>query len=169
MADVAARAGVSVATVSHVLNDVPGKRIRPETRERVKDAAAELGYVLNGVARSLRTRRSHVIAMVGDEIASTPHAFGITQGAQEAASEVGWLLVQISTGADRRFEDAQVTALRQRQVDGYLYARMYHHEVEIPAVLQGLPVVVVDGTCADPTVSSVVPDEVGEHSPSPAR
>lgn len=48
---VAARAGVS-ATVSHVLNHVPGKRIRPDTRESVRLAAEDLGYVLNGVARS---------------------------------------------------------------------------------------------------------------------
>ena len=51
MAYVAARAGVS-ATVSHVLNHVPGKRIRPDTRERVRLAAEDPGYVLNGVARS---------------------------------------------------------------------------------------------------------------------
>jgi LacI family transcriptional regulator len=73
MEDVAARAGVSVTTVSHVLNDVPGKR-RSETRDRVRSAAGDLGYVLNGVACSLRTHRSHVIAMIGDEIAVTPYA-----------------------------------------------------------------------------------------------
>ena len=87
MQEVAARAGVSATTVPHVLNQGPGKRIRPETRVRVRSAAEELRYVLNGAARSLRTRRSHVIAMVGDEIAVTPHAFGIVQDAQETPSK----------------------------------------------------------------------------------
>jgi LacI family transcriptional regulator len=161
MADVAARSGVSVTTVSHVLNAVPGKRISPETRERVRLAAEEMGYLLNGVARSLRTQRSHVIAMIGDEIAITPHAFGIVQGAQEAASKLGWLLVHINTGVDRSSEMAEINALRQRQVDGFLYARMYNREVVLPEVLAGLPTVVVDGTCPDPAIPSVVPDEFG--------
>ncbi len=161
MADVAARAGVSLTTVSHVLNDVPGKRVSPETRDRVRSAALEMGYVINGVARSLRTRRSHAIAMIDDEITITPHAFGIIQGAQETAAKLGWLLVHVTTGVDRRSELAEINALRQRQVDGFLYTRMYHREVVIPEVLQGLPTVLVDGSCPDTGVSSVVPDEFG--------
>jgi LacI family transcriptional regulator len=161
MGHVAARAGVSVTTVSHVLNEVPGKRIRRETRDRVRQAADELGYVLNGVARSLRTRRSQVIAMIGDEVAITPFAVGIMVGAQEAASTLGWLLVHVTTGVDRSSEFAEIQALRQRQVDGFLYARMYHREVILPEVLHDLPVVIVDGTSPDRAISSVVPDEFG--------
>jgi LacI family transcriptional regulator, galactose operon repressor len=161
MDDVAARAGVSVTTVSHVLNEVPGKRIRRETRDRVRQAADELGYVLNGVARSLRTRRSQVIAMIGDEVVITPFAVGIIVGAQEAASKLGWLLVHVTTGVDRSSELAEIQALRQRQVDGFLYARMYHREVTLPEVLHDLPVVIVDGTSPDRAISSVVPDEFG--------
>ena len=161
MGDVAARAGVSVTTVSHVLNEVPGKRIRRETRDRVRQAADELGYVLNGVARSLRTRRSQVIAMIGDEVAITPFAVGIIVGAQEAASTLGWLLVHVTTGVDRSSELAEIQALRQRQVDGFLYARMYHREVTLPEVLHDMPVVIVDGTSPDTAISSVVPDEFG--------
>jgi LacI family transcriptional regulator len=161
MGDVAARAGVSVTTVSHVLNEVPGKRIRRDTRDRVRQAADELGYVLNGVARSLRTRRSQVIAMIGDEVVITPFAVGIILGAQEAASKLGWLLVHVTTGVDRSSELAEVQALRQRQVDGFLYTRMYHREVTLPDVLHDLPVVIVDGTSPDRAISSVVPDEFG--------
>ena len=159
MEDVAQRAGVSVTTVSHVLNNVPGKRIRPETRDRVRRAADELGYVLNEVARSLRTHRSHVIAMIEDEVAITPFAVGIILGAQEAASRLGWLIVHVHTGVDRISEEAEIRALRKRQVDGFLYVRMYHQEVIMPSALQGLPTVLVDGTCGDPLIPSIVPDE----------
>jgi LacI family transcriptional regulator len=124
-----------------VLNGVPGKRIRRETRDRVRQAADEMGYVLNGVARSLRTRRSQVIAMIGDEVAITPFAVGIIVGAQEAASRLGWLLAHVTTGMDRSSELAEIQALRQRHVDGFLYARTYHREVILPEVLHDLPVV----------------------------
>ena len=165
MEDVAQRAGVSVTTVSHVLNDVPGKRIRPETRDRVRRAADELGYVLNEVARSLRTHRSHVIAMIEDEVAITPFAVGIILGAQEAASRLGWLIVHVHTGVDRISEEAEIRALRKRQVDGFLYVRMYNQEVIMPSALQGLPTVLVDGTCSDPLIPSIVPDEFSEAAP----
>ena len=159
MEDVARRAGVSVTTVSHVLNDVTGKRIRAETRERVRQAADELGYVRNEVARSLRTRRLHVIAMVEDEVTTTPFAVGMILGAQAAASRLGWLIVHIHTGVDTAAEDADIHAIRKRQVDGFLYVRMYHQEVVLPSALQGLPTVLVDGTCRDPSIPSIVPDE----------
>ena len=136
MEDVAQRAGVSVTTVSHVLNDVPGKRIRPETRDRVRRAADELGYVLNEVARSLRTHRSHVIAMIEDEVAITPFAVGIILE-QEAASRLGWLIVHVHTGVDRISEEAEIRALRKRQVDGFLYVRMYNQEVIMPSCTSG--------------------------------
>ena len=159
MGDVASRAGVSVTTVSHVLNDVPGKRIRPETRARVHAAATDLGYVLNVVARSLRTNRSHVLALIEDEISTTPHAFGIIRGVQDAASKLGWMIIHTNTGVNRTSEDAQIKALQQRQVDGFLYVRMVHREVAIPAALAGWSTVLVDATCEDASVSSVVPDE----------
>jgi LacI family transcriptional regulator len=157
--DVASRAGVSATTVSHVLNDVPGKRITSETRERVREAAEQLGYTPNGVARSLRTQRSQMIALVSDEIATTPFASNIILGAQEAAAELDWLLVVANTGTNADLEAAEIGSLRQRQVDGFLYARMYHQEVQVPTSLRGAPVVLLDARTSDPSFSSVVPDE----------
>ena len=67
----------------------------------MRQAADELGYVRNEPARSLRPHRSHVIAMVEDEVAITPLAVGIILGAQAAASRLGWLIVHIHTDRDR--------------------------------------------------------------------
>jgi LacI family transcriptional regulator len=158
--DVAARAGVSTTTVSHVLNDVAGKRITDETRERVRLAAQELGYTPNAVARSLRTQRSQLIALVSDEIATTPFAVQIIRGAQEAASKQGWLLIVANTGTDEQLEAAEIEALRQRQVDGFLYARMFNDRVNVPPSLAGAPTVLLDTTTDDLSFASVVPDEV---------
>jgi LacI family transcriptional regulator len=158
--DVAAEAGVSPTTVSHVLNNVAGKRITDATRERVRVAALRLGYSPNAVARSLRTQRSQLIALVSDEIATTPFAVRIIRGAQEAASKRGWLLIVANSGTDDQLEATEIMALRHRQVDGFLYARMFNDEVSIPASLSGVPTVLLDATSRDASVSSVVPDEI---------
>jgi len=157
--DVAQGAGVSVTTVSHVLNDVPGKRVHEETRARVQRVAKELGYQPNSVARSLRTQRSQIIALVSDEIATTPYAGRIILGAQEAASKHGWLLMLVNSGGDPAVEAAEIAALEQRQVDGFLYATMYHREVSLPAALVDVPTVLLDARTEDPAVSWCVPDE----------
>ena len=57
---------------------------------------------------------------------------------------------------------SEIRALRKRQVDGFLYVRMYNQEVIMPSALQGLPTVLVDGTCSDPLIPSIVPDEFSE-------
>ncbi len=162
MADVAARAGVSVSTVSLVLNDVPGKRILPETRERVREAADELGYVVNGLARSLRLQQSPVIGFISDEVLTTPFAVGMVLGALEAASRLGWTVMMTNTGVSRAAEAAEIRAMVERQVTAFLYVRMYHHQdIVIPDSLAGYPTVLVDGSCADPRIASVVPDDAG--------
>jgi DNA-binding LacI/PurR family transcriptional regulator len=59
--DIAARLGLSQPTVSRILNDVPGYRVSPDTRQRVLEIARELGYQPNAVARSLRRKRTHIV------------------------------------------------------------------------------------------------------------
>lgn len=157
--DVAARAGVSVTTVSHVLNQVPGKRVSEDTRQRVRAAAQELGYAPNALARSFRLQRSQTLALVSDEIATTPHAGRIILGAHEAASKQGWLVVLVNTGCDAEWEAREIEALKQRRVDGFLYATMYHRDVTLPSGLADVPTVLLDAKTADPSVSWVVPDE----------
>jgi len=120
--DVAQRAGVSTTTVSHVLNAAPGKRINPETRVRVREAADELGYQPNGVARSLRLQRSQTLALVSDKIATTPHAGRIILGAQEAASRHGRLLMLVNSGGDAAVEAQEIQAIRLPLADGQVGA-----------------------------------------------
>ncbi|MRG60714.1 substrate-binding domain-containing protein [Agromyces sp. CFH 90414] len=156
---VAAAAGVSITTVSHVLNEVPGKRIHPETRERVLAEAARLGYAPNMLAQSLRTQRSHTIGLIGDEIATTPFAGKIILGAQDVATAHDSVVFVVNTGYEREVENREIDALLRRQVDGILYAAMYHRPVELPAKLAGVPTVLINASCADPAVPWVVPDE----------
>jgi LacI family transcriptional regulator len=158
--DVAEQAGVSVTTVSHVLNEMEGARVNEDTRRRVRTAARQLGYAPNRLARGLRLQRSNTLAMVSDHIATTPHAGRLILGAQETASTRGWTLMLFTTVGDPDTEERDVKALRAHQVDGVLYASMYHRVVRLPSGLDGLPVVLVDARTDDGGADAVVPDEV---------
>jgi LacI family transcriptional regulator len=158
---VAERAGFSVTTVSHVLNDVPGKRIAESTRQRIRAAAEELRYRPNLVAQGLRTQRTNTIGFVSDSIATTPYAGKMILGAQDAAAEVGSLLIMLSSDGNAELEEAEIQALIDRQVDGIIYAAMFHRVVTPPARLEGSRAVLLDARTATGEFSSVVPDEIG--------
>jgi LacI family transcriptional regulator len=158
--DVAAAAGVSVTTVSHILNEVEGKRINAETRQRVLETVRQLGYAPNGLARGLRLKRSSTIGFVSDRIATTPFAGQIILGAQEEAAKHDLLLLMLNTGGDPELERREIELLLQRQVDGVLYASMYHRVVQVPEQLRSVPTVLLDARTDNPAVPSVVPDEV---------
>lgn len=161
--EVAAAAGVSVTTVSHVLNDVAYARVGAGTRQRVHEAAQRLGYGPNRLAQALRTQRSGMIGFISEEIATTPHAGRIILGAEETARARGYRIMIInstSTGSQDS-KESQVADLLDRQVDGILYATMYHRKLAVPKNLAGLPAVLVDSEDISNTVSCVIPDEAG--------
>lgn len=157
IADVAKAAGVSSATVSLVLNGSEA-RISPETRERVQRIAAEVGYVPNAIARSLRTRSTRTIGLVSDRIATTPFAGRMLAGAQEVARENGNLVILVDTDGHPEIESDAIAALVNHQVDGLLYASMWHRVVPAPA---GLPAgtVFLDCRAEDGGFPAVVPDD----------
>lgn len=161
MRDVAERSGVSITTVSHVLNKVPGKRVNTQTRERVLRVADELLYRPNQLARGLRTQRSGMIGFLSDRVSTTPFAVRMILGAQEAAAEAGSLLVLLNSGGDPELEEREVAALLERQVDGIIYSLFYHQVAAPPANLASGPAVLLDARSPDGLISSVVPDEVG--------
>ncbi|BCW61694.1 LacI family DNA-binding transcriptional regulator [Arthrobacter sp. StoSoilB22] len=161
--DVAVAAGVSVTTVSHVLNEVSYARISSETRDKVRTAAEELGYGPNRLAQALRTQRTGMLGLVSEEIATTPHAGRIILGADEAAKARGYNLMIINTPGSASLESRQadVQALLERKVDGILYATMYHRNVELPHNLGSVPSVLVDSVAIGGNITAVVPDEDG--------
>lgn len=155
--DVAAEAGVSVTTVSHILNNKGFARVSAETRERVHATATRLGYGPNRMARGLRIQRTEMIGVLSEEIATTPHAGRIILGAQIAARRHGLTLVIINT--DRDDVSTNAAALARQQVDGVLYATMYHRNVSVPKELDGIPAVVIDSEDDSLSHPSVAPNE----------
>ena len=144
-----------------MLNDVEGSGIPETTRKRVRASARELRYRPNATAKLLRTNRSHAIGFITDEIASTPFAGEIIEGAQEAAWENGKILLIVNTGNNRKIEESAVEMMLGRRVEGVIYAAMYHQAVEPPTSSREVPVVLLDCYSEDGSWASVVPDEVG--------
>ena len=157
--DIAREAGVSVCTVSLVMNNKDRNRVSKAVAQRVRDTAKAMEYQPNSVARTLRTSRSHALGFITDEIATTPYAGRVLMGAQEAARKLGYILLTVNTGNDPELEAQEIKALRRYRVDGFLYAMMYHRVVDIPAELEGSPMVVVDSEDAQGRIPSVYPDD----------
>ena len=119
MADVARSAGVSVATVSHVLNET--RPVLPHTRQAVLDAIDELGYTPNTLARSLVTSRTRSIGLAVSAI-SNPYFTEILQGVEAGALEHGYSLLLADPHDDPVHERKVVQLLHERRVDGMIVA-----------------------------------------------
>ncbi|MFI5682746.1 LacI family DNA-binding transcriptional regulator [Streptomyces sp. NPDC051636] len=119
MADVARSAGVSVATVSHVLNGT--RPVLPRTRQAVLDAIDELGYTHNTLARSLVTSRTRSVGLAVSAI-SNPYFTEILQGVEAAALEEGYSLLIADPHDDPAHERKVVQLLHERRVDGMIVA-----------------------------------------------
>jgi LacI family transcriptional regulator len=159
MEDVARLSGVSQTTVSFVINDVPHVNISERTRATVMTAVRQLGYTPNALAIGLRTNQTRVIGLVTDEIATTPFAGRIIQGAQQAAREKQRLLMLMDSGRDAGTEDQEIGVLLGRQVDGIIFATMRHRVIVPSRMLYQIPSVLLDCRAADRSLPSVVPDE----------
>src|SRR4051794_2173711 len=119
--DVARMAGVHVSTVSRVLRDSPQLNIRPETRARIQQAAADLGYRPNAVARALRLSSTGTLGMLVPSLRNPVYA-EITRGAFDRAWERSFVVV---IAEDRGGGDAEVAYERLVQngrIDGLLIA-----------------------------------------------
>jgi LacI family transcriptional regulator len=161
MSDIARQAGVSRTSVSFVLNNhASSASIPAETKDRILEAAKTLSYRPNLAAKGLRTNQTHTIGFITDEIAITPHAVQIIKGAQDEAWAHGKLLLIVNTGADTTVKETAIEMMLERQVEGIIYAAMYHQEVALPTNMYEGSAVLLDCFCADRSLPSVVPDEI---------
>jgi LacI family transcriptional regulator len=159
--DVASAAGVSISTVSLALNEGGRGRISPDTRDRIRRLAESMGYVPNRLARGLRMQRSGIVGFISDRVITTPWAVRMIVGVQEAFQESGHLVLLVNSEGDAGLESREITTLRQHQVDGVVYATMYHRNIEPPELLRDIPTVLLDAETTDDGFSWVVPDEGG--------
>lgn len=140
--DVAERAGVAPITVSRVINR--SGYVSPETRARVEAAVAELQYVPNTLARSLRFKKTHTLALVLTDI-TNPFWTTVARGVEDAASQAGFNVILCNTDENEKKQAEYLRVLLQKRVDGFLLVPTGDAAGPIVAIQkQGIPVVVLD-------------------------
>jgi LacI family transcriptional regulator len=157
--DVARRAGVSTATVSHVINET--RFVSAELRARVHQAMEELDYRPNAIARSLRRRETQNIGMVVPDIAY-PFLAEVAKGVEDMGFELGYTAVLCESSGSLEKEAACISLLREKQVDGIVFiaaGESYNHVQRL--IEQGVPVVVCDRELPGVEADTVIADNVG--------
>jgi LacI family transcriptional regulator len=158
MKDVAALAGVSVGTVSNVVNS-PGMVAEP-TRQRVELAIAKLRWVHNESARQLRAGRSRSIGMVVMDIAN-PFFTDLVLGAEDWLIEHGYSVQVANSAQQPSRESAQLALFEQQRVRGVLYAPIWGLDERVRQLRRrGIPVVLLDRAGNEADFCSVSVDDV---------
>lgn len=157
--DVADAAGVHISTASRALDERTAPQVNVDTVARVRQAADELGYRVNGMARALRRRRSLIVGMVVPDITS-PVFPAVVRGAEDVLSRVGFSLLLSNTDSDPAKAHAQITAMLEGRADGLLLGIAQRED---PVVDQfaatGTPIVLVNRMIDRGGVPTVVADD----------
>ena len=157
--DVAKRAGVSPMTVSRVLNDA--SNVRPSTREKVLAAVEELGYVPSGVAKSLRSKRTHTLALL---VPDGANAFwtAVARGVEDAAQDRGYSVLLCNTDENPTKQQNYLDVVIRHQVDGVVIAPCDTDAQKLDKLRRaGVPTVVIDRYIKGWDVDTVVGDSIG--------
>ena len=157
--DVAARAGVSLGTVSNVLNRP--ERVAPSTRERVMAAIEELGFVRNEAARQLRAGRSRTVGLVVLDVRN-PFFTDLAAGAEATAAKAGLTVVLCNSGDDSAREKHHLSFLQEQRAFGVLITPVGNRTPVIDSLRRmGTSIVLVDRGSGPKRCSVSVDDRVG--------
>lgn len=143
MKDVARTAGVSIGTVSGVLNGK--KTIKPQNVQKVLDAIEKLDYKPNMLARSLRTNVSGSIGLIIPDI-NNPYYPELARGVEDTARKAGVTLFLCNSDRDVEKEWYYAQALVQKKVDGIIIAKPHMDVERLEELSRSCPLVLVDGT-----------------------
>jgi DNA-binding LacI/PurR family transcriptional regulator len=138
--DVAGRAGVSIKTVSNVVNG--SAAVRPETRAKVQRALDELGYRPNLSARQLRGGRSGLVALAVPEI-SLPYFAELAEHIVEQATVRGWTVLIEVTHGEREAERNVSKGIRAHLVDGMIVSPLALHGNDVERREEAIPLVLL--------------------------
>lgn len=156
--DVALRAGVSVGTVSNVMNH-PDK-VAAATVARVREAIDELGFIPNDAARQLRNGRSKTIGLVVLDVRN-PFFTDVARGAEDQAALAGLIVTLGNSDESTEREAVYLDLFEQQRVHGILISPYADITPRLHALrARGIPAVLVDRTSPDTSISSVSVDDV---------
>jgi LacI family transcriptional regulator len=155
IADVARHAGVSVATVSHVMNRT--RHVEPETAERVRTAIAALRYSPNSVARSLRRGETKTIGLLLPDN-SNPFFASVARQIEDAGFVSGYTVILCNSDGNAEKEERYLSVLMAKQIDGLIFAGSSDHARVFARLLPSVPAVLVDREIHSVHVDSVLVD-----------
>ncbi|MEH1012028.1 LacI family DNA-binding transcriptional regulator [Micromonospora sp. CPCC 206060] len=155
--DVAERAGVSVKTVSNVVNGYA--HVRPDTRARVEQAIAELNYRPNLSARNLRKGRTGVIALAVPEL-DIPYFAELARHVVTAAAGYDWTVLIDQTGGAREQERVVAAGIRDHLIDGLIFSPLALTAEDLAGGLDGTPMVLLGERIDQGPADHVVIDNV---------
>lgn len=145
--DVAKKAGVSISTVSRVIND--SKPVTNEVKQRVLDVIKETGYVPNPLARSLVTKKSQLIGVLVPEVTDTFSA-EVLNGIEEISKMYNYDILLANTYSEKELEMKNINLLRAKQVEGIvMICRDIDEEIVNMIENCGIPAVYVSKTARD--------------------
>ncbi len=157
--EVAERAGVSIKTVSRIVNN--DAAVSSKTRAEVLRHISSSNYVPNQAARLMRGAESSLYGLMTDVVATTPYSVDLVRGAQSALNEKHQTLLIVSTDGNPQREHELWQTFRSHRVTGVIYAAMFHqpHEIGRPDFHQSI----VLANCFAPANDrpSIIPDDEG--------
>ncbi|MDQ1124335.1 LacI family DNA-binding transcriptional regulator [Microbacterium trichothecenolyticum] len=153
--DVAAAAGVSVGTVSNVLNRP--EKVSPSTVERVHEAIDDLGFVRNDAARQLRAGQSRSLGLIVLD-SGNPFFAEVARGAEDRAAENGMTVLLGNSGHDGARESAYLDLFREQRVRGVLLTPSDLDSAVLAST--GIPLILVDGETPAANLPAVTVDDV---------
>ncbi len=156
--DVARAAGVSTATVSRVLNDHP--KVGSQLKARVLQAIKELGYRPSRVARSLRTRRNRVWALIISDIRTGPFFADLVRGVEDVAHGAGYSLFLCNTDEDPAKERAYMELALAENVGGLVLTPSSERTDLSPLINARTPFVLADRSLPTAHADTVIVDNV---------
>lgn len=158
--DVAQQAGVSTMTVSRVVNN--SRSVNAETRKRVEQVIAELGYVPNNLARGLSQQASGMLAVVVPDVAN-PFFTLILRGVESVARRQGYRVMLCNTENDQQLENDYIQDVLAHRIDGLLIAPSSDHSLRHLKLAQhhDVPMVLIDRTVDGVECDLVIGDNVG--------
>lgn len=157
---VARKAGVSVATVSRVLNDRTNHLVREETRQKVLRIIEELGYRPNPIARSLKTHSSRTIGIIAPEL-TNDFFMELAEVIEQELQHRGYSLLIASSSNDSDIEAQRLSLFAERRVDGIILipaGKKTEHLRNF--VVNGPPLILVDRYVEDLILEGVISDNI---------
>lgn len=156
--DVAREAGVSMATVSRVVNNNPN--VKPQTRKKVFEAIERLGYRPNAVARGLASKKTTTVGVVIPDISNAMYS-EVVRGIEDIANMYHYNMILCNSDKRKEKEIRVINTLLEKQVDGLLFMGGEVTDEHVEAFRNAVPIVLCATTDANHAIPSVDIDHEG--------